>query len=249
MAFGKKKDRKLCAEVVIYTRYERFWHWSQAALIFILAFTGMNIHGAWHAMPMGLAVIIHDSAAIALMTLWIFTAFWNFTTGNWKQFLPFLQVHPEDGRFVTGVKIFLGRLWAVIRFYAWGILKGEPHPYKKTLQRKQNPLQALAYLTFMVIIGPALWASGLAYLLYDLWNDFASAQSWLQIAVFIHTAAAFAMIAFIIVHVYMTTTGKTVFHYIKGMITGVEEVELSEIEKEYLETHAPDLIKDENATC
>jgi len=29
----------------------------------------------------------------------------------------------------------------------------------------------------------------------------------------------------------------------------VEEVELDEIEKEYLETHAPDLIRKEDASC
>ncbi len=245
----RKDDGKICAHVVIYTRYERFWHWTQAALIFTLAFTGLNIHGAYHVMSMETAVVTHDIAATLLVLLWIFTTFWNFTTGNWRQFLPFLQVHPEDGRFVTGLKIFLNRLWAVIRYYAWGILRGEPHPHKKTLQRKQNPLQALAYLTFMIVIGPALWISGIFYILYDLWNDFAGSQMLFQATVFVHTAAAFAMVAFVIIHVYMTTTGKTPLHYIKGMITGVEEVELSEIEREYLETHMPDMLKDENASC
>ena len=70
----------------------------------------------------------------------MFTTFWNFTTGQWKQYL------------------FKRGIWPVIRFYAWGILRGEPHPYKKSLQRKQNALQSLAYMTFMVLVGPALWS-------------------------------------------------------------------------------------------
>jgi hypothetical protein len=47
------------------------------------------------------------------------------------------------------------------------------------------------------------------------------------------------MLVFIIGHVYMTTTGKTPLYYIKGMITGVEDILLTETEKRYLETHYP----------
>lgn len=204
-------------DVMIYTRYERFWHWSQALLIFTLFFSGLGLHGTHHFLPFGLAVKIHTYAALALVMLWIFTTFWNFTTGQWKQYL-----------FKKGV-------FSVIRFYAWGILRGEPHPYKKSLQRKQNALQSLAYMTFMVIVGPALWATGLFYLLYDVWRPYPWSGDALFLAAFAHTAAAFVMGAFVIIHIYMTTTGKTVFHYIKTMITGYDNVELSEVEEAYLE--------------
>jgi thiosulfate reductase cytochrome b subunit len=36
---------------------------------------------------------------------------------------------------------------------------------------------------------------------------------------------AFAIFSFIIVHVYMTTTGHTIFAHTKAMITGWEEVD------------------------
>ncbi|MCW8848137.1 MAG: cytochrome b/b6 domain-containing protein, partial [Sedimenticola sp.] len=74
--------------VTIYTRYERFWHWSQAVLIFMLAFTGFGLHGTHDLLPFQQAVMLHTFSAIALILLWIFTTFWNFTTGNWRQFLP-----------------------------------------------------------------------------------------------------------------------------------------------------------------
>ena len=35
---------------------------------------------------------------------------------------------------------------------------------------------------------------------------------------------AFAILQFIIIHVYMTTTGHTVFAHIKAMITGWEDI-------------------------
>ncbi|WP_319529423.1 cytochrome b/b6 domain-containing protein [uncultured Cohaesibacter sp.] len=225
IASGNKKDDGKRA-VKIYTRYERFWHWSQALLIFILALSGFNLHGTFHFVPFPLAVIIHTYAAIALIVLWLFTTFWNFTTGQWRHYLP-----QNKG------------LFAVIKFYAWGIIAGAPHPYSKTLKRKQNALQSLAYLTFMVIIGPALWLSGIAYLLFNLWADLDTTRQAFPAVAFVHTAAAFAMITFVVVHVYMTTTGKTVFHYIRTMITGYERIELTEVEEAYLEEQEPELLK------
>ena len=207
--------------VMIYTRYERFWHWSQAALIFLLFFTGLGIHGTHSLLAFDTAVGIHTFAAIALIILWVFTTFWNFVTGQWKQYL-----------FKEGV-------WKVIRFYAYGIIVGEPHPYKKGLQRKQNALQSLAYMWFMLIVGPALWGTGIIYLTYDLWSGFSWSGTGLMFIALAHTAAAFMIAIFVIIHVYMTTTGKTVLHYVKTMITGYDNIELTEAEEAYLkETHA-----------
>lgn len=211
-------------DVMIYTRYERFWHWSQAILIFVLFFTGLRIHGTHSILQFGQAVNIHTYAAYALMALWVFTTFWNFTTSQWRQYL------------------FKKGIFKVIRFYAYGILVGEPHPYKKSLQRKQNALQSLAYMTFMVIIGPALWLTGIFYLFYNQWDDFAWSGDALWVVAMLHTMAAFAMGVFVIIHIYMTTTGKTPLHYVKTMITGYDKVELSEVEEAYLaETKSVDM--------
>ncbi|KAA5599951.1 cytochrome B [Blastochloris sulfoviridis] len=204
--------------VMIYTRYERFWHWSQAALIFILAVSGFAVHGSFTLMDFRTAVLIHSSAAVALIVLWIFTTFWHFTTTAWRHYLPDVRGLP-----------------AVIRFYVWGILVGAPHPYSKTLKRKQNALQSLAYLSFMVIIGPALWASGIIYLAYPLWGQWATGILGLPTVVFVHTAAADLMMIFVIIHIYMTTTGKTFTHYVKTMITGYDTIELTPAEAAYLE--------------
>ncbi len=204
-------------EVMIYSRYERFWHWTQAILIFTLLFSGFGVHGTHNLLDYRTAVTVHTYTAIALLVLWMFTTFWNFTTGQWKQYL------------------FKKGIWRVVRFYAFGILRGEPHPYKKSLQRKQNALQSRAYMTFIALFGPALWLTGISYLLYDLWSHYPWAGTALTVTAHLHTAAAFIMAVFVIIHIYMTTTGKTAFHYIRTMITGYEEIELSELEEAYLE--------------
>ncbi|MCW2308040.1 hypothetical protein [Rhodobium gokarnense] len=63
-------------------------------------------------------------------------------------------------------------------------------------------------------------------------------------AVCLHAAAAFVIAIFVIVHVYMTTTGKSVFHYVKTMITGYDCVELTEAEEAYIrETQSVSMIE------
>jgi thiosulfate reductase cytochrome b subunit len=43
----------------------------------------------------------------------------------------------------------------------------------------------------------------------------------------LHMLGAFLLTAFIIAHIYLTTTGETIFSNIKAMITGWEEVDKS----------------------
>jgi thiosulfate reductase cytochrome b subunit len=219
---GKQESKRT---VMIYTRYERFWHWSQAALIFALAFTGFSVHGLL-PMPYKTAVQVHSYAAITLIVLWAFTTFWHFTTGQWRQYLPKLASLPD-----------------ILKFYAWGILTGAPNPYTKTLKRKQNALQSVAYLWFMVVIGPALWSSGIVYLTYPLWAKMAAGTIALPVVAFIHLAAAYLVSLFVIIHVYMTTTGKTPLHYVKTMITGYDAIPLSKAEAAYLAEDEPGLLK------
>jgi len=85
----------------IYPIFERFWHWSQAALIIVLGLSGFEVHGSYRLFGFGNAVSIHNTAAILLLILVAFTIFWHFVTGQWKQYVPTTK-----------------NLGAVIRYYA-----------------------------------------------------------------------------------------------------------------------------------
>ncbi len=102
--------------------------------------------------------------------MWLFTIFSQLTTGQWHHYAP-----RRAGVF------------AMIKYYSWGILSGAPHPFHKTLKRKQNPLQTWAYLWFVLGVGPALWASGFAYLLYPVWAK-AFPAIGLGLVAFVHTS-------------------------------------------------------------
>jgi len=194
--------------VKIYKRFERFWHWMQALLVILLALTGFDIHFDWGLFGFEKAVMLHKVFAWAFVILIAFAIFWHFTTGEWKQYIPMPS-----------------KTFAMVRFYLVGIFRGQPHPVKKTELSKLNPLQRLAYLGLKILVIPVLVTTGLLYYFYNDWEAL-GIESWpLAPIALIHTFAAFAMIAFMFAHIYLSTTGHTPLSNFKAMITGWEDLE------------------------
>ena len=181
-----------------------------------MATTGFEIHGLYTLFGYETAVSLHTHAAWLLVSLWIFAIFWHVTTGEWRQYVPTTE-----------------RIIAVVRFYSLDIFSNKPHPYHRTRLHKHNPLQRLVYLSLWVIINPAIWISGWLYLFYNDWSAWGlEAYLNIRIVAFVHAGAAFLIVTFLVGHVYLITTGHTVFSYLKAMITGWEEVEADATETE-----------------
>ena len=193
-------------KIYVFKRFERFWHWSQAGLIVFMMLTGFEIHGAYAWFGFKTAVAWHTVAAWSLITLWVFAIFWHFTTGQWKQYIPTLEN--------------IGR---VARYYAHGIFIGAPPPYKVTRERKHNPLQRIAYLGVLLLINPLIWLSGLLYLFWGRLEAYVPGWLGLEQVATLHTLGAFLMLIFLIVHVYLTTTGHTPLAHIRAMVSGWED--------------------------
>ncbi|MBN2637617.1 MAG: cytochrome b/b6 domain-containing protein [Bacteroidales bacterium] len=192
--------------VLIYKRYERFWHWTQALLIILLALTGFEVHGTFNLFGYENSVFFHRNLAWAFMILIVFTQFWNFTTGEWRQYVPSTKM-----------------LKAQIEYYITGIFRHAPHPTRKTVYNKFNPLQRLTYLGLRILIIPVVVFSGIVYMYYDNLIDNGFFHN-LNIVAYIHVAGAFMLIGFVIGHVYLTTTGHKPMSAIKAMISGWEEM-------------------------
>lgn len=201
-------------KVYIYKLYERFWHWTQAFLIFFLALTGFEVHGSYSFFGFESAVDLHNKAAWAFIILTIFTIFWHFTTGEWKQYLPTTE-----------------NLRAQAEYYIFGIFRNAPHPTRKTILSKLNPLQRLVYLSLKILVFPVMIASGLAYMFYRYPSQGEIRELGIQsleAVAIAHTIGAYVLIAFVIVHLYLITTGHTLSSNLKAMITGWEELETEE---------------------
>jgi len=195
--------------MLFYTRFERFWHWAQALLIILLLITGFVIHGSWSIMEYGSAVTLHEQLAWLLMGLTAFAIFWHFTTGEWKQYTPTLEKAAD-----------------VICYYTKDIFTGCEHPVEKRTDRKLNPLQRITYFGLKVFLFPFQIITGLVYLYYNSLDG----KVTLETIAWLHMAGAFAFLAFLILHVYLATTGETVSSHFKAMITGWEEIEVKDSE-------------------
>lgn len=195
-------------EVKIYGNFERYWHWAQMGAIFTLLITGFEIHSSYELMGYELAVNVHNIAGWGYSILLVFTFFWMIISGIYKQFLPTRE-----------------KLIEQLKFYAIGIMHKAPHPIHKTPENKLNPIQRITYFGLVWFMLPAQVITGFLYMYVKSAKQFLNIESVEYVAL-IHTLLAFMVITFLIIHVYMITTGNTVTAYLKGMITGKEEIEV-----------------------
>lgn len=196
-------------KIYLYTKFERFWHWMQTLLIILLLITGFEVHGSFTWLGFGQAVNLHNLFGISWIILLVFIFFWLLTTGEWKQYVPTTK-----------------KLFQVAMYYMSGIFKGEPHPVQKKKGAKHNPLQRLTYLGLAATILPIQGVTGLLYWTYNSWVEWGLAPYLsLGVVATLHMLCAFALLVFLVVHVYMTTTGHTVFAHIAAMFSGWEEID------------------------
>ncbi|MDX1412809.1 MAG: cytochrome b/b6 domain-containing protein [Candidatus Promineifilaceae bacterium] len=202
-------------EVYMYSFYERLWHWLQTAVIFILLFTGLIIHkpDIFGIFSFSYVVQVHNVMAAILIANAALALFYNLASGEIKQYIP----QPRG---------FFSQAFSQAKYYLVGIFKGDDHPFEKTLARKMNPLQQITYLGLLNVLLPLQIITGSL-----MWG----AQQWPQIALQLgglpflapfHTLISWLLASFIVLHVYLTTTGPTPTANIEAMIMGWDEVEI-----------------------
>ena len=177
----------------VYSGFERFWHWTQAALILFLALSGFEVHGSFTFLGFDQAVHYHRLAADAFMVLIVFAVFWHLTTGEWRQDVPTTRL-----------------LRAQAEYYLVGVFRGAPHPTRRTPLSKLNPLQKLVYLSLKILVIPVMVVSGVLYMFYRYPQRYgieALNVHGLRTIAVVHTAGAFCLVAFVVAHVYLDHHG------------------------------------------
>lgn len=205
----------------MYSVYERQWHWLQTVVILLLLFTGLVIHkpdllGIFSFRGI---VLVHNVLAALLVINAALAAFYHLASGEIRQYLP----EPHG---------FFGQAFAQALYYLRGIFRGEPHPFDRSPERKMNPLQQLTYLAILNVLLPLQVLTGLLMWGAQTWPDAAARLGGLTVLAPFHTLIAWAFAAFIIMHVYLTTTERTPLSGIKSMVTGWSELEVHESAEE-----------------
>jgi thiosulfate reductase cytochrome b subunit len=203
--------------VKLYDAYDRIWHWLQAGSILMLLFTGLVIHKPhfFGMFSFAYVVQVHNVLGFILLINAALALFYTVASGTIKRFFP----DPES---------FFARTFEQAMFYTRGIFAGEEHPMQKTPQNRLNPLQQVTYLAIINVLLPAQVITGFLMWGLQYWPQLGAALGGLPILAPVHTFLAWAFATFIVMHIYLTTTGETPLAGIKSMVTGWEDVEVHE---------------------
>ncbi len=212
-----RKARPVTELVHIYEPYERFWHWLQAVAIIILIITGAIVHwpGWVGTASFTRLVITHNVVAAILVANALLSIIWHVASGAIRNYIP----RPRG---------FFDQAVEQMMFYIKGIFQGEPHPFEKDARHKMNPLQQMTYVVILNVLLPLQMITGIMIWGAEHWPSVTASLGGLGFLLPFHSLIAWLFASFVILHVYLTTTGATPLAAIKAMISGWEAIELHE---------------------
>lgn len=193
----------------LYPLWLRLWHWTNALLFLALILSGVSMHysGTEWLMPFATARVVHNTAGILLTIAWVGFILANALGGNGRHY----RIRWRG---------LVGRLIAQTRYYLVGIFRGEPHPFHATESMKFNTLQQLSYLGVMYGLMPLLIVSGWAFLYSVYLPETILGIGGVWVAALTHVVVSYLLVLFLLVHLYIITTGETVFANLRAMISG-----------------------------
>jgi thiosulfate reductase cytochrome b subunit/Zn-finger protein len=222
----------------MYRGLERLSHWIMAISVVLLIVTGVEIH---YGIISGIITLenivhIHNVSAKIFILNGLFFFLYNLINGEIRQFIKF------NKRYIQETILQLN-------YYLYGIFKGASHPVAKSLKRKFNPLQQITYLGLFTILIPFQVISGLIMMFAVKFPSIILFTGGMKILVPLHNFGSWLFITFLIVHIYLTTTGESLTSNIKAMVGGYEEIEIEEkgeqrdIIEDYLKKNPIQLVK------
>jgi thiosulfate reductase cytochrome b subunit len=196
----------------LYPKWIRLWHLFNAVLFIILIITGLSMQYTDkqnYAIVVGFAtaVKLHNLAAVLLTINYII-----FVSGN---------AFTKNGNYykITRKRLF-SELVTQMKYYGWGMFRGEKQPFPVTEDRKFNPLQKFSYVLAMYVAVPLVIISGIGLLFPGITVTRLFGVSGLIYADILHITMGFFLSIFLIIHIYTCTLGSKPTSLFRGIITG-----------------------------
>ena len=201
-------------KVYMYSFYERLWHWLQTIGISLLAITGFIIHkpDLFTVFSFRGVVFVHNTIAAILAANAVLALFFNLVSGDIKRFIP----EPKG---------IFNQTIAQLKYYASGIFKGEEHPIEKTRDKRLNILQKITYFGILNVLLPLQGLTGILMWGTKQFPEITNRLGGLPFLAPFHSLVAWTFVAFMIGHVYLTTTGVKPLSAISAMLVGWEDIE------------------------
>lgn len=200
-------------KIYLYPVWVRLWHFANAVLIILLILSGISMQYSSPSSPVirfDLAVSMHNISGILLTLFYAVFIIGNLTTENGKYYRQKLAGYSKE-------------LFLQIRYYSYGMFKGEPAPFKISKERKFNPIQKLTYISVMYILFPLIFITGWALLFPEFIVTRLLHFSGITLTSLFHAVIGFLISLFLIIHIYFCTVGHTVTSNFKSMINGYHE--------------------------
>ncbi|KPJ93183.1 MAG: hypothetical protein AMS18_05855 [Gemmatimonas sp. SG8_17] len=197
-------------KVLLYPGWLRTWHWLNAVLFVLLIWTGVELHFAkpgTAGLGFQTSRVLHNASGILLTFNYLVFLFGNVLTRNGKYYVLNLANVGKD-------------LARQLRYYVWGIFRGEPHPYPHSEEQKFNPLQKITYTIVMYVILPIMMISGWVIFFPDKIPQEILGISGRLFYGLTHTFLGYLLGLFMMVHIYLGTTGGTPLELYQGIVTG-----------------------------
>lgn len=199
----------------IYTLPVRLWHWINAGLMVLLILSGYTMHYTGNNTSFfnfEWAAHMHQVCGVLTIVLFLLYIGGSISSGNIKNYLP-------------QRKGFLRSILRQAQYYFWGIIKGSPKPFHPHKGKKFNEIQKMTYIVVVFLLVPVLSFSGLALLLpRHIPAEIMDLNGTLVIAI-VHYISAGALVLFLLIHIYLISTGDKLSYLLKAMITGVHQSE------------------------
>ncbi len=203
----------------LYPVWVRLWHIFNALLVIILIITGISLQYTNNSdfvpvVGFARAVKWHNIAATLLIVNYIFFVVGNIVTGNGRYYkIP--------------RKNFLQNQVKQLKYYSFGIFKGEKPPFPVSLEQKFNPLQKFSYVLSMYVAFPLLIISGFGLLFPETVLNRFLGISGLILTDILHISMGFFLSVFLVIHIYTCTLGSKPGSLFRSMISGFHESEES----------------------
>jgi thiosulfate reductase cytochrome b subunit len=197
----------------------RIWHWINAAGFVTMVLTGLQIRyvGLINVASFRTAVAVHNTVGFVLIA--------NFFV--WLGFYLFSDRIKAYQSELNPIKHFRAT-FLQIYYYAFGILRGEPNPFRVTIYRKFNPLQSMTYQLVLMLCVPIQFYTGI--LMWDVERFSAQVNFFggVRIIDTVHVLIFIVIVFYLFVHVYLSTLGHTRTAHFRAMLTGYDDVEEDE---------------------
>lgn len=194
----------------IYSMAIRIGHWLNAIAVVALFITGFAMHwgGPKHALGE-----IHNMFGLMMVFTYGTFVIHEIVTMDIKQFIG------NDWE----LKVGIGRQ---ALYYGMGIFQRKENPSHMTRGNRLNPMQKLAYFKIMFLLAPLVVVSGFLLMRPDICAPIIAyfGLENMKVIFITHLIGAFGMLAFVLGHVYLATTGDTVGQHFEVMITGYHKV-------------------------